>query len=205
MIDIVLATKNRHKVVEIAEMMKDIPVRLRTLADFPNIQDIEETGDTFAENALLKARAVFQKTRLITLSDDSGLEVDALNGAPGIYSARFAGGDKNPAANNAKLLQELQNVPDSQRGAQFRCVVAIVAPGFEKVVEGIVRGKIIHAYRGEAGFGYDPLFVPDGYSQTFAELGAEIKNRISHRAKAFAAAKVRLKQMMSNEPRDENA
>lgn len=203
MIDIILATQNKHKVVEIAEIMKDVPIRLLTLADFPNIPDIEETGDTFAENALLKARAVFQKTNLITLSDDSGLEVDALNGAPGIYSARFAGETKSAAANNAKLLRELQNVPDAQRTAQFRCVVAIVTPDFEKTVEGIVRGKIIRAPRGEGGFGYDPLFVPDGYSQTFAELGAEVKNRISHRAKAFTAAKEMLKQLISNELKGE--
>ncbi len=203
MIDIILATKNRHKVVEIAEIMKDMPVRLRSLADFPDIPDIEETGDTFAENALLKARAVFQKTNLITLSDDSGLEVDALNGAPGIYSARFAGETKSAAANNAKLLRELQNMPEAKRSAQFRCVVAIVTPDFEKTVEGIVRGKIIRAPRGEAGFGYDPLFIPDGYSQTFAELGAEVKNRISHRAKAFTAAKEMLKQLISNELKDE--
>jgi len=203
MIDLILATKNRHKVVEIAEIMKDVPIRLLTLADFPNIPDIEETGDTFAENALLKAREVYQTTNTITLSDDSGLEVDALNGAPGIYSARFAGETKSAAANNIKLLRELQNTPDAQRTAQFRCVVAIVTPDFEKIVEGIIRGKIIRAPRGKAGFGYDPLFAPDGYSQTFAELGAEVKNRISHRARAFTAAKEMLKQLISNELKGE--
>ena len=126
---------------------------------------------------------------MLSLADDSGLEVDELNGAPGIYSARFAGPEKNYSENNIKLLTVLKNTQIERRGAQFRCVVSIVGPDIEDFAEGIVRGKIIGSMRGSAGFGYDPLFVPDGYNQTFAEQGEELKNRISHRAKAFGAAR----------------
>ncbi len=192
---IILATRNPHKVEEIAEILRALPVRLHSLLDFPEIPEIAETGATFAENARLKAREVFRRTGWITLSDDSGLEVDALNGAPGVYSARYAGPEKHPTANNARLLAALKGVPPEQRTAQFRCAVVIAFPGGEEVVEGIVRGKIADAPRGTGGFGYDPLFIPEGYTQTFAELGAEIKNRISHRARAFIAAKNELERL----------
>ncbi len=189
-VQIVIGTANEHKFREIAEILKDVPAELLSLKSFPEIPPIEENGQTFRENAFLKAHAVFQHTDLLTLADDSGLEVDALDGAPGIYSARFAGAEHDYAANNRKLLAALQNYPDEMRGAQFRCVVAIVFPdGAQKTTEGIVRGKIIDQLRGEKGFGYDPLFVPDGYTRTFAEMGDEIKNRISHRAIAFQKAK----------------
>jgi XTP/dITP diphosphohydrolase len=165
--------------------------------DFPGITEVEETGETFAENALLKARTVFRETGIMTLSDDSGLEVDALRDAPGIYSARYAGEAKDSAANNRKLLQELQDVPEHEREAQFRCVVAIVGPNFEKVVEGIVRGTIMYEPRGTSGFGYDPLFTPEGFYQTFSEMGDTLKNQISHRSQAFRKAREVLEKIFS--------
>lgn len=186
---IVLGTRNPHKVKEITAILKDLPVRFESLLDYPGIEEIEETGCTFVENALIKARTVFGRTHQLTLADDSGLEVDALNGAPGIYSARYAGKDKDYNANNQKLLEEMKDVPPGNRGAQFRCVVAIVGPGFEQIVEGVLRGSIAFSPRGSTGFGFDPLFIPEGYEQTLAELGEAVKNQISHRARAFLKAK----------------
>lgn len=186
---IVIATTNLHKLNEIIKIMDNPPWQILSLQDFPEIPYIKETGSTFQENALLKARLVFRHTSLLTLADDSGLEVDALGGAPGVYSARYAGRDRDYAANNRKLIESLQQVPAQKRGAQFRCVVAVVAHHTEKIVEGVVRGHIIEELRGSGGFGYDPLFIPEGYHQTYAELGEEIKNRISHRAIAFTKAR----------------
>ncbi len=185
---IVFATRNPHKVEEVQAILSDLPLEIVTLADFPEIGDIEESGQTFEENALIKARAAYQATGLWSMADDSGLEVDALDGAPGIYSARYAGEGHDYAANNEKLLHALRDVPQEKRTAQFRCVVAIVGPGFEKTVEGIIRGRIADKPRGHKGFGYDPIFIPDGYRQTFAQLGESIKNKISHRARAFQQA-----------------
>ncbi len=186
---VILATRNPHKVKEIAIILRDLPVQFNSLLDYPDIDEIEETGSTFAENALIKARTVFEATRQLTLADDSGLEVDALNGQPGIFSARYAGEEKNYRANNQKLLEEMRDVPPENRGAQFRCAVAIVAPNVEQVVEGVLRGNIALSPRGSAGFGFDPLFIPEGYEQTLAELGESVKNQISHRARAFLKAK----------------
>lgn len=186
---IVIATTNVHKLNEIINIMNHPPWQILSLRDFPDIPHIEETGSTFQENALLKARTVFRHTSLLTLADDSGLEVHALDGAPGVYSSRFAGVERDYAANNRKLLESLRDVPVQKRGAQFRCVVAIVGPHIERIVEGVVRGHITEELRGSGGFGYDPLFIPEGYHQTYAELGEEIKNRISHRAIAFTKAR----------------
>ena len=196
-IKIVIATTNNHKLTEIAEILNDIPAELLSLQDFPEIPPIEETGSSFRENALIKAQTVFRHTGLITLADDSGLEVDALDGAPGIYSARYSGKEHDYAANNQKLLEKLQNIPRKDRGARFRCVTAIVGPESEQVVQGIVQGSIINELRGSKGFGYDPLFVPQGFNRTFAELGEEVKNRISHRARAFRKAKDVLKSLLN--------
>jgi XTP/dITP diphosphohydrolase len=192
---IVIATSNTHKLDEIKSILGNQSWQILSLQDFPEIDSIAETGSTFQDNALLKARTVFQHTSLITLADDSGLEVDALAGAPGIISARYAGLQHDYPANNQKLLKELQQVPAGQRGAQFCCVVAIVGNDIEKIVEGIVRGHIIQEPRGTGGFGYDPLFVPDGYEKTYAELGEEIKNRISHRAIAFQKARTFIERL----------
>ncbi len=185
---ILLATRNKHKVEEIQHIWTNLPLRLLSLEDFPEIPEIEETGATLEENALLKAKTVFHHTRLLTIADDSGLEVDFLEGAPGVYSARYAGPAHDYAANNRKLLDALKDADDSQRRARFRCAAAIVGEDIEATVEGVVHGRIIRELRGQRGFGYDPLFVPDGYKQTFAELGESIKNQISHRSRAFRKA-----------------
>lgn len=194
---IVIATSNEHKLAEICQILNGVPAELLSLKDFPEIPPIEETGDTFEENAFVKARTVFNETGLLALGDDSGLEVEALGGAPGIYSARYAGGERDYAANNLKLLEELKNISPDKRIARFRCVVAIVGKDTERVIEGIVRGKIIGQLRGNTGFGYDPLFVPGGYNQTFAEMGELLKNKISHRAKAFQNARQILLEYLS--------
>ena len=182
---VIIASGNKGKLKEFQELMKDLPVEVRSLADYPEIGDIEENGTTFAENAYIKAKAVYDATGCITIADDSGLEVDALDGAPGIFSARYAGEEKDDAANNAKLLQALENVPDTARGAQFHCaIVAIAADGRRFDAEGIVRGEILRAPRGDNGFGYDPLFYVPEFGRTTAELTMDEKNAISHRGKA---------------------
>jgi XTP/dITP diphosphohydrolase len=182
---IVLATSNENKFVEIRQILKNLPVNVLSLKDFPEIPFIPETGNTFMENAQIKAIAVFKKTGLLAVADDSGLEVDALNGEPGIFSSRFAGRERDYEANNKKLITLMKKIPSQSRGAQFRCVVAIIGRNIEEITEGIIRGKITIKPRGTKGFGYDPLFIPNGYKQTFAELGEKIKNQISHRAIAF--------------------
>lgn len=192
---IVIASHNAHKVEEISYLLGDAGWEVLSLEAFPEIGDIEETGITFEENALIKANEVFARTNLLTISDDSGLEVDYLDGAPDVYSARYAGLDKSDSANNSKLLNALKDVPESQRGAQFRCVAAIVAQNYQKVVEGIVRGKIGEGVTGSSGFGYDPLFIPDGYDISFGEFDPADKHAISHRGIAF----MRVKQVLMSE------
>lgn len=186
---LVLATKNSGKVVEFKRILAEFGadnLEVVGLNAFPEIGDIEETGTTFAENSLLKARTICKLTGLPALADDSGICVDALNGAPGLYSARYSG--RGDAANNEKLLNELKDVPDEKRGAYFICVAAYVRPdGFEKVEEGRFYGKILHQVIGTGGFGYDPLFQPDGLNCSSAQLSAEEKDAISHRGKAMRA------------------
>ena len=186
---LVLATKNSGKVVEFKRILAEFGadnLEVVGLDAFPEIGDIEETGTTFAENSLLKARTICKLTGLPALADDSGICVDALNGAPGLYSARYSG--RGDAANNEKLLNELKDVPDEKRGAYFICVAAYVRPdGFERVEEGRFYGKILHQVIGTGGFGYDPLFQPDGLNCSSAQLSAEEKDAISHRGKAMRA------------------
>lgn len=186
---LVLATKNSGKVVEFKRILAEFGadnLEVVGLDAFPEIGDIEETGTTFAENSLLKARTICKLTGLPALADDSGICVDALNGAPGLYSARYSG--RGDAANNEKLLNELKDVPDAKRGAYFICVAAYVRPdGFERVEEGRFYGKILHQVIGTGGFGYDPLFQPDGLNCSSAQLSAEEKDAISHRGKAMRA------------------
>ena len=186
---LVLATKNSGKVVEFKRILAEFGadnLEVVGLDAFPEIGDIEETGTTFAENSLLKARTICKLTGLPALADDSGICVDALNGAPGLYSARYSG--RGDAANNEKLLNELKDVPDAKRGAYFICVAAYVRPdGFERVEEGRFYGKILHQEIGTGGFGYDPLFQPDGLNCSSAQLSAEEKDAISHRGKAMRA------------------
>ncbi|MEE0434112.1 MAG: XTP/dITP diphosphatase [Peptococcaceae bacterium] len=182
---VIIASGNKGKLKEFRELMAELPVEVKSLADYPEIGDIEENGTTFAENAYIKAKAVHDATGCLCIADDSGLEVDALDGAPGIYSARYAGAEKDDAANNAKLLAALENVPEDKRGAQFHCaIVAIAADGRRFDAEGIVRGQILRAPRGENGFGYDPLFYIPEFARTTAELTMDEKNAISHRGKA---------------------
>ena len=191
---LLIASRNTHKAGEIAAILGD-DFTVRTLDKFPAAPEVIEDGDTFVANAVKKATEIAawlgsQARPDLVLADDSGLEVDALDGAPGVHSARYAGGDDNAPddANNAKLLRELADVPDDNRGAQFHCVLALVALGQAAEVrtfEGICRGRIAQAESGEGGFGYDPLFIPKGHDLSFAELGPDIKNSISHRARAL--------------------
>ena len=186
---LVLATKNSGKVIEFRRILAEFGatnLEVVGLDVFPDIGDIEETGETFEENSLLKARTVCKLTGHSALADDSGICVDALNGAPGLFSARYSG--KGDEANNEKLLLELRDVPDEKRGAYFICVAAYVRPdGFEKVEEGRFYGKILYQLKGTGGFGYDPLFQPDGLNCSSAELSAQEKDAISHRGKAMRA------------------
>lgn len=176
---IVFATNNAHKLEEVAAILGE-SYEVLSLREIGCDADIPETADTFAGNAMQKTQYVKQHFGYDCFADDSGLEVDALNGAPGVYSARYSGGGSE--ANMDKLLNNLTG--KSERGAQFRTVIALLMGEKTQLFEGIVRGAIIEERRGEGGFGYDPIFVPEGYEHTFAELGSEVKNRISHRAKA---------------------
>lgn len=179
---IVFATNNKHKLEEIREILGE-NFEIVSLKDIGCDVDIPETGNTLEDNALQKAEYVKQHYGLDCFADDTGLEVDALNGAPGIHSARYAEGtDHDSNANMDKLLKELGN--NNNRKARFRTVIALLLNGETHLFEGIVNGKIIYEKHGTEGFGYDPIFVPDGYEQSFAELGMEIKNQISHRARA---------------------
>ncbi|MFA7256695.1 MAG: XTP/dITP diphosphatase, partial [Kiritimatiellales bacterium] len=184
---LVIATRNRHKLEEIHAIFNFQGLEVCSAVDFPDIPDVIEDGDTLEANAVKKAVEICRATGLPALADDSGLEVEALNGEPGVYSARWSGEDCTYADNNAKLLRELTG--KENRRAQFRTVIALAIPGEEPLtVEGSVQGTIINELRGDQGFGYDPLFIPDGYNRTFAELPADVKNKISHRARALNAA-----------------
>ena len=188
--EIVLATRNKHKIEEIRAILGDTGLKIFTLDDFQGCPETVEDGDTFQENAIKKARTVCSFTGKTALSDDSGLEVDVLNGSPGVISARFAGDGCSYKDNNIKLLELMKNVNKNMRGARFRCVAVLCKPDGElKTVEGTCKGDIALEERGEGGFGYDPLFIVPFYGKTFAELPVEIKNRISHRAIAFAKIK----------------
>lgn len=205
---IFLATRNPHKVDEIRQILGP-DIRLLTLRDYPNAPEVVEDADTFTGNALKKATALaawlvsqpgFSAQDAFVLADDSGLEVDALNGAPGVHSARFAADDKikgnSPDRdNNAKLLRLLKSVPMERRTARFRCVLALVSvsdPSQARTFAGMCEGRIEITPRGSCGFGYDPLFVPNGYGQTFGELGEAEKNKLSHRGKALTKLQLHL-------------
>lgn len=175
----VFATNNAHKLEEVTAILGK-RIELLSLKDIDCYKDIPETADTLEGNALLKAQYVYEHYRMDCFADDTGLEVEALNGEPGVYSARYAGDGHNAEANMLKLLHNLQGVEN--RKAQFRTVFALIIDGKEHLFEGVVRGEIIATRRGKSGFGYDPIFVPEGYTQTFAEMGNELKNKISHRA-----------------------
>lgn len=190
---ILLATRNPGKIREIRSILSSLPIQLASLLDFENILPIVEDGITYKENAKKKAYEVFHATKIPTIADDSGLEVEILGMQPGIFSAYYAGESADYSKNNQKLLEVLKGVPPEQRKAQFRCVALYFDGNFEKYSEGICSGVIAQYPKGNGGFGYDPIFIPDGYSQTFGELPEAIKNVISHRAKAFIGIKNFLK------------
>lgn len=187
---LVLATRNDHKVDELRSILAaaGVEVPLVGLSGFPDVPDVVEDGLTFEANALKKARAVSAATGLPAVADDSGLCVDALNGMPGVFSARWAGRHGDDDANLDLVLSQLADVPDPHRGASFVCAAALALPaGEERVVEGRVVGRLLHARRGSGGFGYDPIFLPAGHDRTTAEITAAEKNAISHRGEAFRA------------------
>lgn len=179
---LVFATNNKHKLDEVRKITSHHPVEIVSLAEINCFDDIPETADTLEGNALQKAHYIQEKFGLNCFADDTGLEVEALNNAPGIYSARYAGSGHDSEANMKKLLHEMEG--KENRKARFRTVIALVWNGKTYTFDGIVNGTITTTKRGENGFGYDPIFIPEGYQQTFAELGNDIKNQISHRAKA---------------------
>jgi len=185
---LVLATANPHKVIELSRILSagHVGVELAGLAGFPGAPDVAETGATFADNALLKARAIAAFTGLASVADDSGLCCDALNGMPGVLSARWSGAHGDDTANLRLLLDQLSDVPDERRGACFRCVAALALPsGPEHISEGTLRGRLIREPRGSNGFGYDPIFVPEGDERTTAEMTPAEKDAISHRGRAL--------------------
>ena len=194
---LVFATNNKHKLDEVRKITSG-QVEIVSLSDIQCHDEIPETADTLEGNALQKARYIHTHFQTDCFADDTGLEVEALNGAPGVYSARYAGPGHDSEANMRKLLAALEG--ESNRKARFRTVIALILDGKEYLFEGIVNGHIIEEKKGSAGFGYDPIFVPDGYNQTFAELGDDIKNRISHRAMATH----KLAEFLSNIPKQES-
>lgn len=187
---LLLATTNEHKLGEFRTIFRDLPFTLLSLRDVRIDMDVEETGTTFAENALLKAHAYAQAANMLALADDSGLEIDALGGAPGIYSARFAGRETSYEERFRLIFARLQDVPREQRTARFRCAIALVEPaGYERVIEGTIEGVIADEPRGKNGFGYDPIFLVPEFGRTTAEMAPEEKHRISHRGRAAEAAR----------------
>lgn len=202
---IILSTGNLNKVEEIKKILKDLPIDVLTKDDlgFKDI-DVEEDGKTLEENAIKKAKAIGDKVEELVIADDSGLFVEYLNGGPGLYSARYAGKDCNYGDNNIKLLQELKEVPIEKRKAYFETVIVLIKPNGEVVtLVGRCNGSISFELRGNEGFGYDPLFIVDGYDKTFAELGDVIKNKISHRSKALEKLKEEIIKILKDE-RNEN-
>ncbi len=200
---VVLATRNPHKVGELQEILDDLIGELNLeivgVGEFPDVADVVETGVTFAENAVLKARFVAQATGLPSLADDSGLAVDVLGGAPGVFSARWAGAHGQDQANTALLLAQLSDVPDEHRTAAFVCAAVLALPDGTVVVrEGRMPGTLAREPRGENGFGYDPILVVEGDLRTAAELTAKEKNAISHRGKAFRTLSVDLRELLAD-------
>lgn len=194
---LVFATRNKGKLRELRQLLQLDHLEILALDDIPGTPEVEEDGDTFAENATKKAREIMEATGLPALADDSGLEVDALGGAPGVHSARYAGEDATDGDRINLLLSELQGVPHEQRTARFRCVVAFAdprAPGHVALQQGACEGHILTAPQGENGFGYDPVFYVEEFQQTFAQIPAQQKNSISHRGRAMALMAEHLRQ-----------
>ena len=195
---VVLATRNTGKISELQRILAAYDVDLVGVDAFPDLEDVAETGSTFADNALLKARTVSAATGLLAVADDSGLTVDALNGMPGILSARWSGRHGDDEANLDLVLAQIADLPDERRGAAFVCAAAAVAPDRrEIVVEGRIRGTLLRERRGRNGFGYDPIFVPVGETRTTAEMSADEKDAISHRGMAFRALAKQLPELFA--------
>jgi XTP/dITP diphosphohydrolase len=192
---VIVATRNKGKIREIRQALKGLGLRIHALSDFSWVPEIEEDGKSFAENALKKARFYSKYFGKLTIADDSGLEVDGLNGLPGVHSARYAGEGASSQENNRKLLREMQGLPISKRGARFKCILVIASPdGKDVTVEGSCKGRIGFREKGKRGFGYDPLFILPRRGKAMAELSLEEKNRISHRGKALK----KLKRLITN-------
>ncbi len=183
---LLLATRNRDKVRELKAMLAGLPLELISAADMPGLPEVEEDAETLEGNAIKKARTLFELTGIPAMADDTGLEIDALDGAPGVYSSRYSGPDATYRDNVEKVLRALQNVPEAQRTARFRTVVAFVSETETKTIEGICHGRITAEPRGSGTFGYDPIFEVAGTGKTMAEMTLEEKNRISHRGRAMA-------------------
>ena len=193
----IVATRNKGKVREIREALKGLGLRIYALSDFRDVPEVEEDGKSFTENALKKARFYSKVFGKLTMADDSGLEVDGLKGMPGIYSARYSGEGASSQKNNEKLVQEMEGISLSKRGARFKCIIAMVSPeGKEAMAEGACKGRIGFREKGKKGFGYDPLFILPKYGKTMAELSLEEKNKISHRGKALRKIRKIIKTFM---------
>jgi XTP/dITP diphosphohydrolase len=185
-VKLLLATRNPHKVAELQQMLDGKGWQVVMLSDFKDMPDVEEDGATFEDNARKKARSAARRAKMWTLAEDAGLEVDALKGEPGVHSARYCGEGASDADRMRKVLDSIIAVPDERRTARFRCVMCLVDPaGNETCFEGRCDGRVAHHARGSAGFGYDPIFMPDGHGRTFGELGQSVKSQISHRARAM--------------------
>ncbi|MCA9944000.1 MAG: XTP/dITP diphosphatase [Anaerolineales bacterium] len=200
MTKLLVATHNQGKVVEFAEMLQDLAIEWLSLDDVGVTQDVEETGSTFRENGVLKAKTYAAETGLLTLADDSGLEVDALGGAPGVYTARYGGAGLTAVQRYQKLLADIKNIPDPQRTARFRCVIVLAGPDGTILgeSEGVCEGRIAQAPVGDNGFGYDPVFYLPQFNQTMAQIPASQKHQISHRGLAVQAILPRLRELLLN-------
>ena len=197
---IIIATKNAGKAKDFERILKAYGVEVKTLLDFPSIEDVEETGKTFEENAIIKAEAISKKLNRMVIADDSGVMVDALDGKPGVYSARYAGEDKDDEANNDKVLKELADIPEKNRTARFYCAIAIAIPEKSTItVNGTCEGSILFERRGTNGFGYDPIFFVTSLEKSMAELTPEEKNQISHRANAMKKLESQLTEFFVKE------
>lgn len=197
---IVLSTDNKHKIKEMKEILKDLDIEVLSKEDIGlNNFDVVEDGTTLEENSIKKAKAIKEKTPFMVMADDSGLFVESLNGEPGVYSARYAGEEGNDDKNNQKLLQMMKDIPMDKRKASFFSVIALITENGEVLtVKGECKGSIGFKLKGHNDFGYDPLFTPEGYEKTFAELSGEVKNKISHRAKALEEIKKTLTNLLEN-------
>ena len=200
-LELLVATRNRGKIAEISTLLANLPIRVRTLDEFPDVPPVSENGSTYQENATLKAQSYARLTGLWAIADDSGLEVDVLAGAPGVLSARYAGYAASDQERVSLLLDEMGHAGSRNRSARFCCVVAIAEPSGKviRIESGACEGSIRTSPRGSEGFGYDPIFVPEGFTATFAELGTHTKNAISHRGKALGAARDFLNQMIAQQ------